>query len=167
KIGDTAITEDKLANYAVTNSKIGTLAVTTAKIANLAVTDAKISSLSADKITAGTITALIQINSPVIQGGDIYGSKFYGGKYYGSNEDSAYMQVGARTGNYGDLSLYKGGTISPIFQIYESIPSVDLKALGSAFLSTDGSNTYAYGAWNFSSATSINWGNNYPVARFA
>ncbi len=167
KIGDTAITEDKLANYAVTNSKIGTLAVTTAKIANLAVstakiadlavTDAKINSLSADKITAGTITALININSP----------KIYGGKYYGGNEDSAYIQVGAVSGNYGDLSLYKGGTTSPIFQILEGVPVVDLKAMNVLFLSTTGNITYAYKKWDFSNADSIVWGNNYPVARFA
>lgn len=46
-------------------------AVTTTKIANLAVTNAKIDSMSANKITAGIISALVEILSPTITGGTI------------------------------------------------------------------------------------------------
>jgi len=52
-----------ITNLAVTEGKIGNLAVTTGKIDNLAVTNAKIDSLAASKITAGTITATISIQS--------------------------------------------------------------------------------------------------------
>lgn len=160
KIGDTAITEDKLMNGAVTNGKIANLAITTAKIDNLAVTNAKISSLSADKITAGTITATIEIQSPIIRG---------------SGGNSAYMQLGVTGGsNYGDLSLYRGSTGGsyPVFRIYDNQSSMDLQfGLGSStpksILYSTGSVTYPLNKWDFSQASSIEWGSNYPVARFA
>jgi hypothetical protein len=50
---------------------IADAAIGTAQIDNLAVTNAKIASISASKITAGTITATISINSPTITGGSI------------------------------------------------------------------------------------------------
>ena len=58
KIDNLAVTSGKIGSLAVTNAKIDNLAVTEGKIANLSVTNAKINDLNADKITAGTITAL-------------------------------------------------------------------------------------------------------------
>jgi len=147
KIGDTTITEAKLANLAVTSNKLDNLAVTNAKIANLAVTDAKIGSLSAGKITAGTITALISIESP----------KLYSGKYYGSSSSSAFLEVGTTNGNLADLSLFRGGTSKPMFQVYDGTPIVLLKALNSSnvlstFLETTGDTSKPRGSWDFSSA---------------
>jgi hypothetical protein len=57
---------DDLADLVVTSAKIGSAAVTTAHIQNAAITDAKIQSLSANKITAGTISATITMTSPNI-----------------------------------------------------------------------------------------------------
>lgn len=157
KIGNTAITEEKLANLAVTTDKIANLAITNAKIANLAVTNAKIQSMSADKITAGTIEALISIMSPEI----------YSGLYYGSGSNPAYMKIGIGGGsNLGDFGIYRGGSSSPMFQIYDNLSIILLKALNSTFLATTGINTEAWGNWDFSNASSIEWGDNYPVARF-
>lgn len=69
KIADGQITTAKIGTAQITMALIGDLQVTTAKIAALAVTDAKIQSLTADKISAGTITATISINGPTITGG--------------------------------------------------------------------------------------------------
>jgi hypothetical protein len=57
-LADGSVTTPKLADGAVSTIKIANLAVTSAKIANATITDAQIGSLNADKITAGSITAL-------------------------------------------------------------------------------------------------------------
>lgn len=67
KIANGAVTSTKIANAAIGTAHIGNAQITNAKIANLAVDDAKISSLAANKITAGIISATIQLNSPIIQ----------------------------------------------------------------------------------------------------
>lgn len=79
KIANAAITNALIANLAVgtaniqtaaiTNALIANLAVGTANIQDLAVTSAKINSLTADKITAGTITATIEMVAATITGG--------------------------------------------------------------------------------------------------
>ncbi len=66
KIEDATITAAKIALATITTALIQNAAITTALIANAAITDAKIQSLSAGKITAGTITATISIESPHI-----------------------------------------------------------------------------------------------------
>lgn len=71
QIQDDAVQTRHYQALSVTQAKIANLAVTTAKIANLAVTDAKIESLTADKLTAGTITATIEVIGPTITGGII------------------------------------------------------------------------------------------------
>lgn len=58
KLQDLAVQTAKLDNAAVSTVKLQDLAVTTAKIGLLAVGNAQISDLSADKINAGSITAL-------------------------------------------------------------------------------------------------------------
>lgn len=98
KIGNTAITEDKLANLAVTNGKIADLAITNAKIANATITDAKISSLSADKITAGTITASISIVGPTITGG-VFRTASSGARLeFSSNQLKSFNSSGIKEG---------------------------------------------------------------------
>ena len=156
KIGDLEINERTLANLAVTTNKLANLAVTNAKIGNAEITDAKIVSLSADKITAGVIRALIEIISPVIRGGT----------YQGATSSSAYLKVGG-SGMLGDLALYRGNASSPMFQIYDNLPGIVLRAMNNSgqlqdFLLSTGNNTTPRGNWDFSSAnvTGI-------VARFA
>lgn len=63
-------------NGSVTTPKLANGAVTTAKIGDAQITNAKIQSLSADKLTAGTVTATISFTSPIINGGEITGSVF-------------------------------------------------------------------------------------------
>lgn len=160
KIGDTAITEEKLANLAVTTDKLANLAITNAKIANLAVTNAKIQSMSADKITAGTIEALISVISPEI----------YSGIYYGSGSNPANIRFGSNI-NLADFELYRGGASKPMFKVCDDLSMLLLQALNSSnvlntFLETNGSTSTPQGTWDLSEST-INWGNNYPVARFA
>ena len=156
KIGDLEVDERVLANLAVSTGKLQNLAVTTAKIANLAVTNAKIVSLSADKITAGIISASIEILSPLIRGGT----------YQGLASNSAYLKVGGSS-NLGDFSLYRGGTTAPLFQIYDEIPGISMSTLNNlnqlrTFLLTLGDETFPQGNWDFSGANTTG-----IVARFA
>lgn len=152
KIGDLEVDERVLANLAVSTGKLQNLAVTTAKIANLAVTNAKIVSLSADKITAGTIEALIKIMSPEIRTG----------KYYGKGNSPAYMVVGDET-NLANLSLFRNDVLDfPIFRIKDDYGQVALEVEETEILRTNGITTWPQGQWDFSESnvTGI-------VARFA
>lgn len=63
KIADAAIISAKIANAAIVNAKIGDLQVDDAKIGFGAITSAKIGSLEAGKITAGTVTARVEMMS--------------------------------------------------------------------------------------------------------
>jgi hypothetical protein len=81
--------------------------------------------------------------------GNVVGSKFYG-----PTLDSAYIKIGG-VSNLGDLGLYRGGTSNPIFQIYDELYSVSLKANAAggapaAFLTTIGSSTSPQGSWDCS-----------------
>lgn len=155
-IEDLSVTTLKIGDTAITEAKIAALAVTTNKIADLAVTNAKIDSLSANKITAGTITALISIMSPQI----------YSGKYYGPNSSSAFAKVGGSISSaMGDFTLYRGGTTpSEVFKIYDDATQVLLYALGGSILRTIGSTTFPKGTWDFSECTVSNLNS---VAKFA
>lgn len=121
----------------------------------------------ANKLTAGKITAIIEMESPVIRGGDIYSSKFYG-----SADNSAYLVVGTQGGNYGDIKVFRGGGNGLTFGIYDNIGSVDfqtsdLYGIVKSILNSSGDTTRPQNKWDFSEASLIVWGNNYPVARFA
>ena len=120
----------------------------------------------ANKLTAGKVTATIEMESPIIRGGDIYSSKFYG-----SAVNSAYLVVGTQGGNYGDIQVFRGGGNGLTFGIYDNIGSVDLQTSDlngtiRSFLKTDGSVSYPQRKWDFSEASSIVWGNNAPAAKF-
>lgn len=158
-IEDLSVTTLKIGDTAITEAKIAALAVTTNKIADLAVTNAKIDSLSANKITAGTITALISIMSPQI----------YSGIYYGTGTNPASLKIGITSGNLADLALYRGGASAPMFKILDGVPIVLLQALNSSnvlntFLETTGDTSKPRGAWDFSSATITGMN---AVAKFA
>jgi hypothetical protein len=94
---------------------------------------------------------LIAYNGKFVDG-SISGSKFYG-----SNENSAYIKIGAGgQSNLGDFQLFRGspGGNYPVFKIYDAISIIGLHAgTGSAspaaFLTTNGANTDAYGMWRF------------------
>jgi hypothetical protein len=62
KLADGSITTAKIQDLQVTGAKIIDGAITTAKIGDAQITNAKIQNLSADKITAGTLTATGAIN---------------------------------------------------------------------------------------------------------
>ncbi len=121
----------------------------------------------ANKLTAGTITAKIEVISPVIKSGDIYGSKFYG-----TGDNSAYLIVGTQGGNYGDIKIYRGGGNGLTFGIYDNIGSIDLQTtdingIVRSFLNSSGDTTRPQNIWDFSEADSIVWGSNYPAKRFS
>lgn len=94
KIQDLAITGSKIQNLAIVNSHIANLTITGGKIANATIDNAKIISLSADKITAGTITATISINSPLINGGTITGTTITGTTINGGTINGATINGG-------------------------------------------------------------------------
>ena len=134
---------------------------------DVAFTNTRYKRIYANKLTAGTITATIEMESPIIRGGDIYSSKLYG-----SAVNSAYLVVGTQGGNYGDIKVFRGGGNGLTFGIYDNIGSVDLQTSDlngtiRSFLKTDGSVSYPQRKWDFSEASSIEWGNNYPISRYA
>ena len=91
-------------------------------------------------VVADTIKARASIESP----------KIYGGTFY--NEDgTARLVVGE------DLTFYGSHTTGKLFEIYDEIGTVDLKAYNRTFLSYDSSNNkvWAFGTWDFSNATVI------------
>lgn len=65
-IQSSTITADKIASATITANEIANLTITGGKIANSTITNAKIDTLEASKITAGTITATISLESPKI-----------------------------------------------------------------------------------------------------
>lgn len=67
--GPGSVGTTELANGAVTTAKIGDAQITTAKIGNAQITDAHITTMSAGKITAGTISASIEMTSATFTGG--------------------------------------------------------------------------------------------------
>lgn len=134
---------------------------------DVAFTNTSYKKIYANKLTAGTVTAKIEMISPVIRGGDIIASKFYG-----SADNSAYLVVGTQGGNYGDIKLNRGGGNGLTFGIYDNIGSIDLQTSDvygtvRSFLNTSGDTTRPQRIWDFSQASSINWGTNYPSMRFS
>jgi len=100
----------------------------------------------------GTFITGKSISSPYIEGGKIEGIDIIGSYFKGSGANSAYIMIGAENGIYGDLRLCRGsGGIA--FQIHDNAGNVFLGANGGQMLATTGSNTVAYGAWDFSDAT--------------
>lgn len=97
------------------------------------------------------------VQSPTIVGGTISGMYIYGSEFHGEGANSAYIKVGSSSG-LGDIRLYRGGTSTPVFWIYDGIDGISFMSnLGNgsqtAFLMSTGTATYAYGTWNFSGAT--------------
>ncbi len=95
-IANAAIGSAQIADAAITSAKIGDLAVGNAAIQNGAITNAKISDLTADKITAGNLTAAINVNTGYIYGGvnpagsapgtSSFGTGYLLGAYGGANQ---------------------------------------------------------------------------------
>jgi hypothetical protein len=109
--------------------------------------------VSANQITAGTISATISIVSPIISGGDIRGAKFRG-----SGAATAYVIIGdaGGSGNYGDLKLYRGDSVYPIFDIYDQGGSNGVSFLAGSgasgpvtFLAANAAGAVAFGSWSF------------------
>ena len=95
-IANAAIGSAQIADAAITSAKIGNLAVGNAAIQNGAITNAKISDLTADKITAGNLTAAINVNTGYIYGGvnpdgsapgtSLFGTGYLLGAYGSANQ---------------------------------------------------------------------------------
>jgi hypothetical protein len=95
-IANLAVGSAQIADAAITSAKIGNLAVGNAAIQNGAITNAKISDLTADKITAGNLTAAINVNTGYIYGGvnpagsapgtSSFGTGYLLGAYGGANQ---------------------------------------------------------------------------------
>lgn len=126
KIGNLQITADKidsLAIYsrhitelAIINSHIDNLTITGGKIANATIDNAKIIDLQADKITAGTITATIEMTSATITGGLIRtAASPYRRIELTDNGLTSYSSGNTKHGfsldSYGALNLYNSGAI--------------------------------------------------------
>ncbi|MDD5016551.1 MAG: prophage endopeptidase tail family protein [Eubacteriales bacterium] len=91
--------------------------------------------------------------------GNILASRFYG-------STTASGSIGISDGggsSLADVSVYRGGSTTPAFQIYDDATIFELKARGTAsttatFMTSDGADTYAYGAWHMNTATRIGIG---------
>lgn len=85
KIANLAITSSQIANATITASEIANLTITGSKIANSTITNAKIDTIEASKITAGTITATVSLESPKIAvAGACYNTASYSSNTFGS-----------------------------------------------------------------------------------
>lgn len=103
-IANAAIGSAQIADAAITSAKIGNLAVGNAAIQNGAITNAKIADLTADKITAGNLTAAIGITTGQISGGVNtafgFGSANFGTGFFLGLDSSVYkFRVGSYTNN--------------------------------------------------------------------
>ena len=138
-------------------------------VANLA--DTNIVKLSNGTYLGGTFINGKRIESPEIYGGKIVGIDVIGSKFHGDGSNSAYLIVGTQGGNYGDIKIFRGGSNGLTFWIYDEIGKIDLRTTDifgdvRSFLKTTGETTQPQNKWDFSEASSIEWGDNYPTARF-
>lgn len=94
-----------------------------------------------------------------VKGGIMADGNITGSSFYGATLNSAYLKIGTRGGNFGDMAIYKGGTTTPTIRFYDAGEITDLIPYG-----TDGSLTgrilsmasgyaEARGTWDFSNAT--------------
>ena len=122
EIANSTITGAKIVGGTITGALLADATITTAKIANAAITNAKIDSLSADKLTAGTISATISITSPTINGGTITGTLLRtassGGRIQISSSSNT-LDVIDSSGNY-RVTLGVVGTNSLVAASYAS-----------------------------------------------
>lgn len=120
-------------------------------VANLAGTN--IVKLSNGTYLGGTFINGKKIQAPEIYGGKIEGIDIIGSYFRGSGANSAYIKIGLGNGsNLGDLALHRGVSDNAVFQIYDDLTVVILKALGINFLESSGSTTRPKGNWDFSGA---------------
>jgi hypothetical protein len=152
KLVDGSVDSVQIANAAITSAKIQDAAITTAKIDNLAVTNAKIQSISADKITAGRITATIQMDSPIINGGTINGVYMVGGRFQNVS-GTGWLTIDQAGGNIADFNFRVDTSSQPLFTVYNDISGVALKSMGYYILGAADGTTSPYGTWNCSGAT--------------
>ena len=122
KIGEAAITTDKVNSLAITAEKIENLTITGGKIANATIEDIKIVDLKADKITAGTIEAVVELkaakitsNSTVV-GVAIMTAEAPGRRLEMTSDgvtsySSGTTKHGFSLDSYGALNLFNSGTM--------------------------------------------------------
>lgn len=113
-IANAAVGSAQIIDAAITSAKIANLAVGNAAIQNLAVTSAKIADVTADKITAGSLTAAIGITTGYIAGGitpGIYppGNPFFGTGFFLGNYSGSYQFY---IGSYSENMLWNGSNLS-------------------------------------------------------
>jgi phage minor structural protein len=131
-------------------------------IEDLTITNAKIKDLSADKITAGTITATISIIGPTITGGTIRTAANGARIELASNGIRSYKTGSMLHGLYCDPSsiyaqfrLYYEG--ANYFEIERLSGGLYLSAFGNNMLGFNDSTdiTMPFGEWDFSSASGV------------
>jgi hypothetical protein len=116
-----------------------------------------IAKLANGTYVGGTFITGKSISSPYIEGGEIEGIDIIGSYFKGSSSNSAYIIIGTRSGNLGDLKFYRGGSPYPLFQIYDNVPGISMKVLNEynvekTILETGGDTTKPKGNWDFSGA---------------
>jgi hypothetical protein len=96
-----------------------------------------------------SFTGNVEISGDLITGGTISGSTLKGG-LLSNEEDTVTLALGGEISSaMGDMTL---STTSgrQVFQVYDDGSITDFKVHKLGFLSSTGSETYAYGTWNFS-----------------
>ena len=110
-IGLSTITADRIANQTITGGKIDNLTITGGNIANATIDNIKINNIEAGKLTAGTITATVSLQSPKIAvAGSCYNASSYTNNTFASttlrqDDDGTTKPSGFGGGSYSYVTM--------------------------------------------------------------
>ena len=168
KIANATITAGNIQAATITGTEIANLTITGSNIIDATITNIKIQSIDAGKITAGTITATISLESPKIAvAGACYNSASYTSNTFGStsltiDDNGANQPSGFDTNTPANLTiagckLYGWGHTSGSFEnrYGRSNPKISVFAVGE--FSGIGSGAYASYAIQYSTDGGTNW----------
>lgn len=105
------------------------------------------------------LTGDVSISGDLIAGGTISGSDIQGGAFLNRAGTVIMTLGGSISSDMGDMTLSTDDG-RQVFQVYDDATITDFKVADSGFLASSGDYTYAYGRWDFSNCSNINWGNN-------
>lgn len=163
-IANAAIGSAQIIDAAITSAKIANLAVGSAAIQNLAVTNAKIGDVTADKITAGSLTAAIGITTGYVAGGITpgafapgsanFGTGFFLGNYSGTYQ----FYIGSFSQNllWNGTNLSVTGNINATSGSFRNITIYD--SSNNVILSSGGINTSLLGLGSLAYQNSVSTG---------
>jgi uncharacterized protein YjbI with pentapeptide repeats len=166
-IQSATITASQIANATITANEIANLTITGSKIANATITNAKIDTIEANKITAGTITATVSLESPKIAvAGACYNTASYSSNTFGSTtltvgDDGSTKPSGFDDNNkayltIADAKLYGWGHGSYGNRYGRSDPKISVFAVGE--FSGIASGEFAAYAIEYSTDGGTTWG---------